>query len=143
MKLRKMVPVAVGCVAVIGIFMSAALVIPSGSHGRAPSSTVGAVVHSDAEPVEAVVDVDGRGHEGSEGPEGSEWYDMSRDQRIATMEGKFGDVEWVGDTDCFFDDEDNFWFVSYGTPYLQFTSDAVSEIGKEVIMHDALGDQAP
>lgn len=74
--------------------------------------------------------------------EGDVAPDVSFEERKAVVEGDaykdvVGHAEWINEK-CFFDEEGGFWFMPYDVPMRQYDAQEVNEIGKEVIINDAI-----
>lgn len=67
---------------------------------------------------------------------------LTFDERKAIVEGDaykdvIGKAEWINEK-CFFDKDGGFWFMPYDVPMQQYDAAEVKEIGKEVIINDAI-----
>lgn len=67
---------------------------------------------------------------------------LTFDERKAIVEGDaykdvIGKAEWINEK-CFFDKDGGFWFMPYDVPMRQYDAAEVKEIGKEVIINDAI-----
>ena len=67
---------------------------------------------------------------------------LTFDERKAIVEGDaykdvIGKAEWINEK-CFFDENGGFWFMPYDVPMQQYDAAEVKEIGKEVIINDAI-----
>lgn len=67
---------------------------------------------------------------------------LTFDERKAIVEGDaykdvIGKAEWINEK-CFFDEDGGFWFMPYDVPMRQYDAAEVKEIGKEVIINDAI-----
>ena len=67
---------------------------------------------------------------------------LTFDERKAIVEGDaykdvIGKAEWINEK-CFFDEDGGFWFMPYDVPMQQYDAAEVKEIGKEVIINDAI-----
>lgn len=67
---------------------------------------------------------------------------LTFDERKAIVEGDaykdvIGRAEWINEK-CFFDKDGGFWFMPYDVPMQQYDAAEVKEIGKEVIINDAI-----
>lgn len=67
---------------------------------------------------------------------------LTFDERKAIVESDaykdvIGKAEWINEK-CFFDKDGGFWFMPYDEPIQQYDAAEVKEIGKEVIINDAI-----
>lgn len=67
---------------------------------------------------------------------------LTFDERKAIVESDaykdvIGKAEWINEK-CFFDKDGGFWFMPYDVPMQQYDAAEVKEIGKEVIINDAI-----
>lgn len=67
---------------------------------------------------------------------------LTFDERKAIVESDaykdvIGKAEWINEK-CFFDEDGGFWFMPYDVPMRQYDAAEVNEIGKEVIINDAI-----
>lgn len=67
---------------------------------------------------------------------------LTFDERKAIVESDaykdvIGKAEWINEK-CFFDKDGGFWFMPYDEPMQQYDAAEVKEIGKEVIINDAI-----
>jgi ABC-type antimicrobial peptide transport system permease subunit len=67
---------------------------------------------------------------------------LTFDERKAIVESDaykdvIGKAEWINEK-CFFDKDGGFWFMPYDIPMQQYDAAEVKEIGKEVIINDAI-----
>lgn len=67
---------------------------------------------------------------------------LTFDERKAIVESDdykdvIGKAEWINEK-CFFDKDGGFWFMPYDVPQQQYDAAEVKEIGKEVIINDAI-----
>ena len=67
---------------------------------------------------------------------------LTFDERKTIVEGDaykdvIGKAEWINEK-CFFDKDGGFWFMPYDVPMRQYDAAEVKEIGKEVIINDAI-----
>lgn len=89
------------------------------------------------------IEGDGDGDGGSATLEESDVApEVSFEERKAIVEGDaykdvVGHAEWINEK-CFFDEEGGFWFMPYDVPIRQYDAQEVNEIGKEVIINDAI-----